>query len=139
MLDLCLVYGADSEVLSRARSDHATMVTKTLFQDFALPDKDGNYFLRPDRILGAFIIPASQRLTRSAEAEFALAVERAADMASNQRVGDLRHKMVTYGNELRSLHQGLYRMKLLSTHEKLAAAAVDCNAEFYGGNDSRLV
>jgi hypothetical protein len=32
------------------------MILKSSFEKFSLPDADGDYFLRPDRILGAFII-----------------------------------------------------------------------------------
>jgi len=119
------------------------MVTNTLFQDFALPDKKGNYFLRPDRILGAFIIPVSQRLTRSVEAECALAIERAADVASNQRLRNLKHKMETSGGKLRSIHQALYRKKRLGARGKLvasaaAAAAAACNTK-PNGDDGGFV
>jgi hypothetical protein len=63
MLDLCLVYGAEPGVLSQAPGgrDNAKMVTKAIFQTFALPAESGNYFLRPDRLLGAFFLPASQQ------------------------------------------------------------------------------
>ena len=30
------------------------MISKSTFHSFSLPHADGNYFLRPDRILGAF-------------------------------------------------------------------------------------
>ena len=107
-----------------------------------MPDREESYFLRPDRILGAFIIPSSQRLARSVEAERALIVERAADVASNQRVRDLRHKMETSGCDLRSLHQGLYRKKRLGADEQFgggaSAATADYNTEL-DGDDGGLV
>jgi hypothetical protein len=31
-------------------------IPRNFFENFSLPDADGNYFLRPDRILGAFIV-----------------------------------------------------------------------------------
>jgi hypothetical protein len=31
-------------------------IPRNFFEKFSLPDADGNYFLRPDRILGAFIV-----------------------------------------------------------------------------------
>jgi hypothetical protein len=35
------------------------MIAKSSFGRFSLPDTEGNYFLRPDRILGAFIVDIS--------------------------------------------------------------------------------
>jgi hypothetical protein len=57
-LDVCLVYGVEPSVLQQAPGgrDNAKMVSKAAFTDLALPHADGNYYLRPDRILAAFLL-----------------------------------------------------------------------------------
>ena len=57
-LELVFVYGADPSVLTIAPGgrDNARMVSKATFMALALPDADGNYFLRPDRIMGMFLL-----------------------------------------------------------------------------------
>eukprot|EP00613_Pedinella_sp_CCMP2098_P082229 CAMPEP_0171992938 /NCGR_PEP_ID=MMETSP0993-20121228/278194_1 /TAXON_ID=483369 /ORGANISM="non described non described, Strain CCMP2098" /LENGTH=708 /DNA_ID=CAMNT_0012645989 /DNA_START=729 /DNA_END=2856 /DNA_ORIENTATION=+ len=110
MLDLCLVYGADAEVLSQAPGgrDNAMMVSKAMFQAFSLSDKDGNFFLRPDRILGAFLLPASRQPMGYAEAESSLAAEKTADMSTKKRLLERRSSMNACGDELRALHYKLH-------------------------------
>jgi len=56
MLDVCLVYGAEVSMLARAPGgrDNAFMVSKAVFKTLSIPDGDGNFYLRPDRIFGAF-------------------------------------------------------------------------------------
>jgi hypothetical protein len=58
MLDLVIIYGAQPQILSPAPGgrDNAVMVRKADFEALAYPHADGNYFLRPDRILGLFVI-----------------------------------------------------------------------------------
>jgi len=55
-LDVCLVYGCHPRVLIQAPGgrDNAKMVPKITFSDFAKPNRNGDYFLRPDKIFGAF-------------------------------------------------------------------------------------
>jgi hypothetical protein len=117
MLDLCLVYGADPRVLSQAPGgrDNAKMVTKNMLQTFSLPAADGNFFLRPDRLLGAFLLPASQQPIGYAEAKDALASELAADMATKERLGAVQKAMQASGDELRALHLELHRKQPLTT------------------------
>ena len=57
-LDLVIVYGADTSVLTLAPGgrDNARMVSKGTFEALTLPNVDGNYFLRPDRIMGMFLL-----------------------------------------------------------------------------------
>jgi hypothetical protein len=63
---------------------HAAMVAKADFADLSLPHNNGTYFLRPDRIVGAFMVDP-QRPPRSAGApavlENLVAHARAADHA----------------------------------------------------------
>jgi hypothetical protein len=40
---------------------NAKMITKSTFKEFSSPHPDGNYFLRPDRILGVFHIELENR------------------------------------------------------------------------------
>ena len=61
-LDVCLVYGVEPSVLQQAPGgrDNAKMVSKGTFEDLALPHASGSYFLRPDRILAAFLLDPSR-------------------------------------------------------------------------------
>jgi hypothetical protein len=56
MLDVIIVYGCEPKVFEQTPGGRANakMVSKSTFTSFSLPHPDGNYFLRPDRILGAF-------------------------------------------------------------------------------------
>jgi hypothetical protein len=47
--------------------DNARQVTTTSFSTFSLPHPDGNYFLRPDRILGAFRVDHSKTMVQDAK------------------------------------------------------------------------
>mmetsp|Transcript_35434 Transcript_35434/g.45697 ORF Transcript_35434/g.45697 Transcript_35434/m.45697 type:complete len:230 (+) Transcript_35434:946-1635(+) len=55
-LEVCLVYGVDPLIVEQAPGgrDNALVVSKGIFQDFSLRNENGNYFLRPDRLFGAF-------------------------------------------------------------------------------------
>jgi len=56
-LDAVIVYGCEADVLVQAPGgrDNAKMVPKPYFSSLSLPQFDGDYFLRPDRILGCFV------------------------------------------------------------------------------------
>jgi hypothetical protein len=60
-LDLVLVYGAEPTMLTQAPGGrlNALMTSKSLFEAFSLPHADKNFFLRRDRILGAFLFNAA--------------------------------------------------------------------------------
>jgi hypothetical protein len=60
-LDLLIVYGVDPTILTPAPGgrDNAVMVSKFDFESLTYPHNDGNYFLRPDRILGMYVIHAN--------------------------------------------------------------------------------
>jgi hypothetical protein len=55
-LDVVIVYGCEPDALTQAPGgrDNAKMVSKSTFKEFSLEHNNGNYFLRPDRIMGAF-------------------------------------------------------------------------------------
>lgn len=57
-LDGVIVYGCEADVLVQAPGgrDNAKMIPRSTFDDLMLPHDDGNYFLRPDRILSIFIM-----------------------------------------------------------------------------------
>ena len=57
-LDLCLVYATDFLAIHPTPGGrrNAVMVRKATFQSFSLTGPDGSYYLRPDRILGAFML-----------------------------------------------------------------------------------
>jgi hypothetical protein len=108
MLDLCFVYGADPSMLSPAPGgrDNAKVASKATFHAISLPTLDGNYFLRPDRILGAFIMSVQPR--DFDEGSSALAAERAADAITKDHLGVIQHEMEVRGLELRDLHFKLH-------------------------------
>jgi hypothetical protein len=57
-LDLVLIYGADPscvESISGGKK-YSKLIGKHLFEDLTLPAKDGQYYLRPDRIQAALIV-----------------------------------------------------------------------------------
>jgi hypothetical protein len=80
------------------------MVAKSLLQNLALPAKDGNYFLRPDRILGAFVLAASEPPVGLLEAATSLDCEREADEATKQRLGGVQQAMAVNAASLRAAH-----------------------------------
>jgi len=57
-LDALIVYGCEADILLQAPGgrDNAKMIPKPFFTSLSLPQDDGNYFLRPDKILAVFII-----------------------------------------------------------------------------------
>ena len=57
-LDLCFIYGAEPKTLHQAPGgrDNAKVVSKGFFEEFSLLHPDGAYYLRPDHILGAFLL-----------------------------------------------------------------------------------
>jgi hypothetical protein len=57
------------------------MVAKATFEALALPHFDRNYFLRPDRLLAAFLLDPSRPPLADAESRLALSAEAAADRA----------------------------------------------------------
>ena len=61
-LDVCIIYGTEPWALSPAPGgrDNARMMSKATFDSLSLPTPDGNFFLRPDRILAMILLdPAS--------------------------------------------------------------------------------
>jgi len=120
--------------------DKAKMVTKALLHTLSLPAADGNYFLRPDRLLGAFVF--SQQPVGHPEAKSALADERAADMATKERLGAVQRTMDASGGELRALHLELHKIPGSGADDTtVISLAADGDGEIelaatYGGDSS---
>jgi hypothetical protein len=57
-LDVVIIYAISPLALQPAAGgrDNAKVVTKGLFQDLSLPHSDGNFFLHPSAVLGAFLL-----------------------------------------------------------------------------------
>ena len=63
------VYGVDPRCVEQAPGgrENAKMVSKGIFECFATPADDGNYFLRPDKIKAAFILDGTSGLPSERE------------------------------------------------------------------------
>jgi hypothetical protein len=57
-LDACIVYAISPLALRPAPGgrDNAKVVTKGMFKDFSLAHSNGDYFLHPEAIMGAFVM-----------------------------------------------------------------------------------
>jgi len=88
-LDVIIIYGCSPSAFDQTPGgrDNAKMVSKTTFETFSLSGSDDNYFLRPDRILGAFqVFPGqSPRMTKASFKALKVEIE-----ADRQSVEDLK-------------------------------------------------
>jgi hypothetical protein len=114
MLDLCLVYALEPSVVTPAPGgrDNAVMVSKATFHALALPrEEDGNYFLRSDRLIGAFLLrtpnPAFP-LKGALEAASRLDEERLQDAATKGRLADRQRAMTGHAEAVQLLHTSLH-------------------------------
>lgn len=75
------VYGVEATTLTQAPGgrDNAFMVSKATFELLAQPEESGNFFLRPDRILGIFLLDPLSPPSQFQEAQHALESEQAQD------------------------------------------------------------
>lgn len=97
--------------------DNAFMVSKGLFEKASLPDKSGNFFLRPDRILGMFLLdPASPPADSESQVE---ALEREVDKDAATKAAVLAALA-----ELESNDEGVRRIVARSSARKASVAAV---------------
>ena len=88
-LDAVLVYALPAALLipdPAGASEHAVAVARPLFQDLSLPDPSGNYFLRPEYIVGAFLVDPQAPPRFTATSGVAAADEVAADRRAAARV-----------------------------------------------------
>eukprot|EP00615_Pteridomonas_danica_P012831 CAMPEP_0114340744 /NCGR_PEP_ID=MMETSP0101-20121206/8577_1 /TAXON_ID=38822 ORGANISM="Pteridomonas danica, Strain PT" /NCGR_SAMPLE_ID=MMETSP0101 /ASSEMBLY_ACC=CAM_ASM_000211 /LENGTH=313 /DNA_ID=CAMNT_0001474101 /DNA_START=2348 /DNA_END=3289 /DNA_ORIENTATION=- len=65
-LDAVIIYGCEPSLLIQAPGgrDNAKMIPKSTFMDLMLPRMEEGYFLRPDRILGIFIMEKNIRFKK---------------------------------------------------------------------------
>eukprot|EP00615_Pteridomonas_danica_P010389 CAMPEP_0114337278 /NCGR_PEP_ID=MMETSP0101-20121206/6261_1 /TAXON_ID=38822 ORGANISM="Pteridomonas danica, Strain PT" /NCGR_SAMPLE_ID=MMETSP0101 /ASSEMBLY_ACC=CAM_ASM_000211 /LENGTH=641 /DNA_ID=CAMNT_0001469469 /DNA_START=3319 /DNA_END=5245 /DNA_ORIENTATION=- len=91
-LDALIVYGCEADMLVQAPGgrDNAKMTPKSYFTSLALPQTDGSFFLRPDRILTVFMIKANDDIkfkdeirTHDIEAEMLLEKQAREDLSRN--------------------------------------------------------
>ena len=80
-LDVVLVYAVDPLVVQQAPGGRANakVVSKATFGDFSLPHADGSYYLRPDRIVGAFLLDPARPPLGHEEVRESLLEERTND------------------------------------------------------------
>ena len=95
-----LVYGTEPRILQQAPGgrENAKMVGKQIFGNFSLPQSDGNYFLRPDRVLGAFLLDPANPIVGGDEtaSKEAMAAEKARDATVKGALGQVQEKMKQY-------------------------------------------
>lgn len=89
------MYGAEPTSLQQAPGgrDNAVMVTKSYFHVLSLSAADGNYFLRPDRILGMFLLDPANSPSGYEEAREELELERARDRATKEALGAWQQRL----------------------------------------------
>jgi hypothetical protein len=89
--------------------DRAKVVTKSDFAAFSLPHVDGNYFLRPDRILGVFYIdPNNQPRSGSSNVSNPLIIrEKEADLAGIDIIQKSLEKQTETFNEVMAISSTL--------------------------------
>jgi hypothetical protein len=83
-LDVVIVYAISPMALQPAPGgrDNAKVVTKATFQDLSLPHADGNFFLHPSAVMGAFLIRTSKPLACDAIS----VVEAEAEVANDETI-----------------------------------------------------
>jgi len=104
-LDLVFVYGIEPDVLTQAPGgrDNAKMISKASIECFSLPHPDGNYFLRPDRIMAAFLIDPLNPPALTSVAVDPLDRERENDVLSRQALTAAHYNMEICANETRQI------------------------------------
>ena len=84
-LDVCLVYGVEPLIIDQApgNRDNAKVVSKPTFES-CLSEADGSFILRPDRILGAFLLDLSREISGYQDAKSPLLNEKQNDALVKQ-------------------------------------------------------
>jgi hypothetical protein len=77
-LDVIIVYACETSVLTQAPGgrENAKMFSKSTFVDFSLQHDNGSFFLRPDRIFGAFHVDPRNLPLMSGDSAKEMIVER---------------------------------------------------------------
>lgn len=94
-LDIVIIYGCEPSILQQAPGgrDNAKVVSKSTFNEFSLDHSDGNYFLRPDRILGCFYIDSSHApVLNNLESISEIAVEKSRELQALQKLKEFEQK-----------------------------------------------
>lgn len=104
-LDLVIVYGVEPLALSQAPGgrDNAKVVSKFDFESFSVAHMDGNFFLRPDRILGVFLIDPTKPPGGFEEAREARRLERAKDTAVKEALARAQAEINKHEHEVHDL------------------------------------
>ena len=116
-VDLVLVCGIEPNILTMAPGgrNNSRMVSRHTFEAMSLPRENGDFFLRPDRILGAFLLDPTDPPTRVAMAEDALAEEIIRDQAIKDKLAEAALEQEA---NLKDIHQILsFESTLASTAE----------------------
>jgi len=89
-LDVCLVYGVEPLIIDQAPGgrDNAKVVSKPTFESYCLSEADGSFFLRPDRIMGAFLLDPSREISGYDDAKSLLLNEKRNDSLVKQKLSD---------------------------------------------------
>jgi hypothetical protein len=134
-LDLVFVYGIEPEVLSQAPGgrDNCKMVTKAIFDAIALPHNDGNYFLRPDRIMAAFLLEPLDPPSLTSVAIDPLKREKEQDILSRQALTAAHYNMELCAIETRQLFKLRSKTGPVSPRLESKNSGNDLVKKFSGG------
>mmetsp|Transcript_69014 Transcript_69014/g.138791 ORF Transcript_69014/g.138791 Transcript_69014/m.138791 type:complete len:817 (+) Transcript_69014:1754-4204(+) len=143
-LDVCLVYGCHPRVLIQAPGgrDNAKMVPKITFSDFAKPNRNGDYFLRPDKIFGAFQLGPTHLPRATEGSRLGMATEKQNDAevkwslaVSEQELkcNDLRN----HPDSVAGLNPLPHVVEQLSYNEKMRSAIERLAEKAKGGDGSQ--
>jgi len=126
-LDVVFVYGINPLIIEAAPGGraHAKMVTKSMFEDFATTSissssnhhnhNDGNYYLRPDRIKGCFLIDGTTKYPSGKEnAKSDLLRERINDREIFQILHNFQNELKINSEETKSYRRMFQSLMSLS-------------------------
>lgn len=88
-LDVCFVYGVDPSIVTQAHSGtkNVTVVSIRTLEHFALRQFEGDFLLRPDRIIAAFLIDPENPPFGCDECADEMALEKASDATVKEELG----------------------------------------------------
>jgi len=106
-LDLLLVYGIDPLMVQQAPGgrDNAKVVGKVMFEDFSLAHEDGTFYLRSDRLMGAYLLDPAHPPGGFCEAEERLEEERKRDSEVRKLLARVDKDKDANASEVRALHE----------------------------------
>jgi hypothetical protein len=103
-LDALVVYGCEADFLTQAPGgrDNAKMVPKSYFTSLMLPQANGDYFLRSDRILAVFIISNDDvsRIMAMHHRDDEVEAEVQKELQTREDLDDVFHLSNAYAREL---------------------------------------